>query len=692
MRFLNYFLVVTLAAAALMAQSASSERPQQIPSFDASAIDKSANACEDFYQYACGNWMKNNPIPADQATWGRFSQLNDNNLFILRDILEKASTQKSGRSQVDQEIGDMYGSCMDEGTVNKLGATPLKASFDRIDAMKSKDDILSTLIDLHSKGVNSFFNFGPDQDFQDATQVIAEVDQGGLALPDRDYYLRSDEKSTKTREQYVVHVTNMFKLLGDSPEKAAAEAKVVMDIETELAKGSMDHVSRREPKNLYHKMDVKALSTFLPSFSWDKYFQGVGVPQTVSSLNVVAPDYLKAMNGVLAGHSLDDLKIYLRWHVLHGHAPLLAKPFVDENFSFYGTVLTGQKQIRPRWKRCVSFVDNNLGEALGQAFVAQTFGAEGKERTLKMVKALESALGQDIKDVPWMSDTTKKEALKKLDAIANKIGYPDVWRDYSSVKIAANDLIGNSERASAFEVKRQLNKIGKPVDKKEWGMTPPTVNAYYDPQLNNINFPAGILQPPFYSNKADDAVNFGGIGMVIGHELTHGFDDEGRQFDPGGNLRDWWTEADGKEFEKRAQCIVDEYSSFDALPGLKGNGKLTEGENVADNGGIRIALMALASTMKQGKDTKGGDAVAGLDDSAQKIDGYTPLQRFFISYGQIWCQNIRDEAARQLTLTNEHSLGKWRVNGVVQNVPEFSSAFGCKAGDKMVRQPACRVW
>lgn len=712
MRISKYALVLAFSASVVMGQNqpASSAdnnaRPRQLPSMDVTAIDKTANPCEDFYQYACGNWTKNNPIPPDQAVWGRFNQLHDNNQYILKEILEKDSADSPGRSAVEQKIGDYYSSCMDEAAVEKKGATPLQPDFNRITAMKSKNDILAELIDLHAKGVGSFFSFGSDQDFKDASQVIAEIDQGGLALPDKDYYLREDAKSAKTREQYLQHVTSMFKLLGDSPEKAAAEAKVVMNIETELAKGSMDRVSRRDPTKLYHKMEVKELSALLPSIAWQRYFQEVGAPGTIASLNVVAPDYLKAMNSVLSSSSLDDLKTYMRWHVLHENAPLLSKPFVDENFSFYGTALTGQKQIRPRWKRCVSLVDHQLGEALGQAYVAQTFGPEGKERTLKMVRALEAALAQDIKGVSWMSDTTKQEAMKKLEAIQNKIGYPDKWRDYSTVNIVRGDLLGDSERASAFEVKRQLNKIGKPVDKTEWGMTPPTVNAYYDPQMNNINFPAGILQPPFYSNQADDAVNFGGIGMVIGHELTHGFDDEGRQFDPDGNLRDWWTKQDGQAFEQRAQCIVDEYSSFEVQPGLKGNGKLTEGENVADNGGMRVAYMALLNSTAEGKEMKGGSAgpespegpaaspqsQTQTQSQAQMKDGYTPLQRFFLSYGQIWCQNVREEAARQQTLTNEHSLGRWRVNGVVRNMPEFQNAFSCKAEDKMVGHPACRVW
>jgi predicted metalloendopeptidase len=399
----------------------------------------------------------------------------------------------------------------------------------------------------------------------------------------------------------------------------------------------------------------------------------------VDSLNVEVPKFFKQLDVTLKTTSLDDLKTYMRWNVLTEYAPLLSKPFVDENFRFFGTILTGSPQIQPRWKRCTRYANRQLGEALGQQYVAETFGPEGKARTLKLVEALHESLEQDIRDLPWMTDQTKAEALKKLAKFRRKIGYPDQWRDYSSIKIERGDLVGNYRRAAAFEVRRQLNKIGKPVDEREWTMTPPTVNAYYNPLMNDINFPAGILQPPFYDNKADDAVNYGGIGVVIGHEMTHGFDDEGRQFDPDGNLRDWWTPADAKAFQQRAQCIVDEYSSFSASQGVNVNGKLTLGENTADNGGMRISYMSLLRTPE-------------MQNSEKKIDGYTPLQRFFISYGQIWCQNEREEISRLRALTDPHSPGRWRVNGVVQNMPEFSQAFGCKTGDKMVRNPACRVW
>jgi len=450
----------------------------------------------------------------------------------------------------------------------------------------------------------------------------------------------------------------------------------VMKMESALAEGSLDNVSRRDPEKIYHKMSAAEMEALSPGFDWKEYLRGSGSPE-FSSLDVVWPDFLKTLNGTLQRFSLEDWKTYLIWHLLHTEARLLPEAIAKENFEFFGRTLSGTQEMRPRWKRCVDFTDEELGEALGKQFVERTFGAEGKARTLKMVDALEKALGQDIEQLPWMTAATKKQALVKLQAIANKIGYPDKWRDYSSVAIRRDDPVGDTMRAEAFEFQRELNKIGKPVDRQEWGMTPPTVNAYYDSLMNDINFPAGILQPPFYDNAMDDAVNFGGIGAVIGHELTHGFDDQGRQFDAHGNLRDWWTPEDAKEFEKRAACIEQEYSKFEPAPGAFVNGKLTLGENTADNGGVRIALMALLNSI-------GGNRA--------KIDGFTPEQRLFLAFGQVWCENEREEALRMQVKTNPHSPPRARVNGVVVNMPEFERAFACKAGQPMVSANACRVW
>ncbi len=646
------------------------------PGFDVNAIDKKTDPCVDFYQYACGNWLAQNPIPADQSTWGRFSELHERNQRLLKDILE-TSAAKTTRSAGETKIGDYYGACMDERGINAKGTGPLKPEIDRINAITDKSALADEVAKLHRLGVNVLFRTESSQDLKNAQEVIAEVDQGGLGLPEKDYYLKTDAKSAETRKEYVAHLQKIFELLGDSAEVAAKKAAAVMTIETTLAKGSMDIVTRRDPEKVYHRMSTQDLGALAPSFKFAAFLSEVGLPP-IKTINVTVPEFFKTMETEIKNVSLDDWKTYLIWHYVHSAAPFLPDAFVNENFNFYGKHLTGAKELRPRWKRCVDATDGDLGEALGQKYVDMTFGKEGKERTLKLVHAIEKAMQKDITDITWMTPATKKKAFEKLHAVADKIGYPDKWRDYDNLKIQAGDALGNSLRANVFEFQRQLDKIGKPVDKMEWQMTPPTGNAYYDPQMNNINFPAGILQPPFYDNKMDDAVNYGGIGAVIGHELTHGFDDQGRQFDAKGNLTDWWTEADAKEFERRAGCIEKEYGSFVVSGDLKQNGKLTEGENVADNGGLRLAHMALM-------DVLGGKKPA-------KIDGLTADQRFFLGFAQIWCTNMRDQAMRLRAQTDPHSLPAFRVNGTVSNMPEFQSAFSCKAGQPMVRENACRVW
>jgi len=643
-----------------------------------SALDKTADPCVDFYQFACGGWLKSNPIPADQSIWSRFGELAERNRQELRGILESAAKAQN-RDENEQKIGDYYSSCMDEAAIEKKGVAVLKPAFDRINALRDKSTLPDLLAYLHGQGINALFGFGSGADFKNAKQVIGQADQGGLSLPDRDYYVKDDPKSVELRKQYVEHVANMFKLLGDAPEKAAAEANAVMNVETALAKGSGDRVERREPERIYHKMPVTEWQSLTPSFSFTKYLTGVGAP-ALDSLNVVEPNFFKALDSELKSVSVDDLKTYLRWHLMRSQTNSLPKAFQDENFNFYGKTLRGAKEMQARWKRCVAAADNDLGEALGRVFVEKYYPPEAKARTLKMVNELEAALHQDITELPWMSEVTKKQALVKLAAIQNKIGYPAKWRDYTALKIERGDALGNSLRANAFEVHRQLAKIGKPLDKQEWQMTPPTVNAYYDPTENDINFPAGILQPPFYYFKADDALNFGGMGAVIGHELTHGFDDQGALFDPEGNLKNWWTPEDEKAFKERTQCIVDEYDQFVAVDDVHVRGKLTLGENTADNGGLRIAYMALMKSL------------ADSGKPQEKIDGFTPEQRLFIGWGQIWCQNQTDQTARLLALNNEHSPGKYRANGVVQNMPEFQKAWGCKTGQPMVRANACHVW
>jgi endothelin-converting enzyme/putative endopeptidase len=659
----------------LMAQSGTILK--EPPLFRADTLDKQMDPCTDFYKFTCGKWLAANPIPSDQARWGRFDELAERNREILRGILEKAAVPDPKRSAVMQKIGDYYASCMDEKAIDAKGIAPLKSVLDRIAALKDKAALAEEIGRLQRSGVNAVFGISSEQDFKDATQMIAGVDQGGLGLPERDYYFRDDPKSVELRKSYVAHVQKMFELLGEPAPKAAADAKTVMEMETALAKSSLDMVARRDPANIYHKMSLQELEGLAPAFGWNRYLKAVDAP-AIQSLNVATPEFFKGMQVLLNSQSLDNWKTYLRWQLVHSSAAMLPQAFVTENFNFYGKTLTGSKELKARWKRCVQFTDGDLGEALGQPYVDLTFGAEGKQRMLEMVHELEKALGEDIQQLSWMTPETKKQALVKLEKIANKIGYPDKWRDYSKLEIVRGDALGNSLRANVFEFNRQLAKIGKPVDKQEWFMSPPTVNAYYDPQQNNINFPAGILQPPFFDKRLDDAINFGGIGAVIGHETTHGFDDEGRQFDGNGNLNDWWTPADGKAFDERTACLVNQYGNFVAVDDVKVNGKLTLGENTADNGGLRIALMALENTLK-GKDAK-------------LIEGYTPEQRFFLGWGQVWCQNSSDQMLRMQAQTDPHSFAKFRVNGTVMNMPEFQKAWGCKPDAPMVSKGACRVW
>jgi endothelin-converting enzyme/putative endopeptidase len=531
--------------------------------------------------------------------------------------------------------------------------------------------------ELHKIGVGVFFSFGSEPDMKNASMVIAGADQGGLGLPDRDYYFRDDPRSVEIRKQYVDHVTKTLTLAGEPSEAARKDAESVMRLETALAKTALDRVSRRDPEKVYHRLTPEELQKLTPNFDWARYFRGIGGPP-ITAINVSEPDFFKGLNQVIASTPIDELRAYLRWQLVHPNAVILSKAFVDENFHFYSATLQGVEEQRPRWKRCVSYVDGDLGEALGQAFVKETFGPQAKADMLKMVADVENALERDVNTLDWMTEATKKQALAKLHATANKIGYPDQWRDYTALTIERGDAVGNSHRANTFEFHRQMNKIGKPVDKNEWSMTPPTVNAYYNPLENNINFPAGILQPPFYSAGRDAALNYGGAGAVIGHELTHGFDDQGRQFDASGNLRDWWTADDANAYKQRSSCIADEYSGFTAIDDVKLNGKLTLGENTADNGGLRLALMAYL----------GSDAAK----TAQTIDGFTPEQRVFLGWASVWCENRRPEYERLQAQTNPHSPGRYRVNGVLANMPEFQKAFACKADAPMVSKSACRVW
>jgi len=668
-------LVVTSLLPLASAQTPAPAASKHEPALDVTSMDRSVDPCVDFFQYSCGGWIKNNPIPPDQSSWDTYSKMQDENRSRLRGILEGAAAPDAARNTSAQKIRDYYASCTDEKAIESKGAEPLKPQLDRISRLTSKAEIPDVAAAMADDNV--LFGFGSTQDYRDASQVIAEADQGGLGLPDRDYYLKDDAKSVELRKAYVAHVQKMFELLGDQPEAAAAEAQTVMRIETGLSKGSLTRVERRDPKNLDHKMTSADFEKISPDFPWEVYFTKVGLP-SLSSLNVTSPGFFKAMNEELEKESLADWKVYLRWHLVHVDAPFLSSVFLNENFAFYGKTLRGQQELQPRWKRCTEGVDNDLGEALGQVYVEKYFGPEARQQALTMVKEIDAAMAQDIHSLPWMSAATKQQALVKLHGMANKIGYPDKWRDYSKLEIVRGDELGNVERARKFEFNRQLAKIGKPVDRGEWEMTPPTVNAYYDPQMNDINFPAGVLQPPAFDPTSDAAPNYGDTGGTIGHELTHGFDDEGRQFDAQGNLRDWWTAEDGKEFVKRASCISDQYSTYTIVDDIKINGKLTLGEDVADLGGLILAYMAWK------EDTKGHNLDA--------IEGFTPDQRFFVGYGQSWCGETRDETKRLRATVDPHSPEKYRTNGVVSNMPEFQEAFHCKAGSPMVNQSRCRVW
>ncbi|HLH20297.1 MAG TPA: M13 family metallopeptidase [Bryobacteraceae bacterium] len=668
-------------AAAVWAQSAPEKPLTELPytpSLETKFLDRSADPCVDFYQFACGNWNKLNPIPPDQARWDVYSKLHDDNLRYLWGLLDQASRPAANRTANEQKIGDYFAACMDEATVNRLGAAPLKPLLDSITGIKKVSDIAPVLARLHIEtGADALFGFGSSQDFSDSEQVIAFAVAGGLGLPDRDYYTKTDDKSRETRARYVEHVAAILRLLGDSPAAARGGAQTVMAIETALAQASLTRVDKRDPYKVFHKLTAAQLAAATPSFRWADYWKASGLAAP-GAVNVTEPDFFAALERELKERPLADWKTYLRWQAAHAAAPYLSDAFVKANFEFYGRRLRGVEQIQPRWKRCVSYVDGQLGEALGQVFVARTFTPETKARALEMVRQIEAAMERDLREITWMSGATKEQALAKLHAVTNKIGYPDKWRDYSSVRVERGDFLGNFERATAFESHRQLAKIGKPVDRGEWEMTPPTVDAYYDPQKNDINFPAGVLQPPLFDPKMDDAPNYGNTGATIGHELTHGFDDQGRQFDARGNLRDWWTKQDAEEFVRRAACVSDQYSQYTVVDDIKINGKLTLGEDVADLGGTTLAYMAWKAATR-GQELK-------------SVDGFTPEQRFFIGMAQWACGYERPESKRMHAITDEHSPDEYRINGVVSNMPEFRDAFSCHAGQPMARENACKVW
>ena len=682
------FFVVSFALAACAQNSAS----PKLQHFDPNQADRSLDPCQDFYKFACSKWFAANPIPPDQISWDTSGELEKWNETVLRETMEKASANSPDRTPVQQKVGDFWAACMDEKEVEAAGTRDLAPELRRIDALRSKSELADEIAHLHmtvpaawqsdnNAAQVAFFGFGSGQDLDDASLVVVFVDQGGMGLPGRDFYLKDDAKSSEIRSKYVSHVSKMLALSGEGKEQADKDAAMILSVETAMAKMAMDNVSRRDPKNLNNKMTLAQVQALTPSFAWNRYLTLVGAPQPDHYL-VTSPEFFKGLDQLIQQHPLEHWQAYLRWHLVHGSAPYLAKPFVDENFEFYSHTLAGAPEQLPRWRRCVQAADNYLGEALGQAYVERAFPPESKRQAVQLVNDVEAALDRDIDSLDWMTPVTKKEAQKKLHAIEDKIGYPDHWRDYSSVTITRDSYLNDVHAATAFELHRQLAKVGKPVDRSEWTMTPPTINAYYDGQLNTINFPAGILQPPAFEPQADPAVNYGGIGAAIGHEITHGFDDEGRKFDANGNLHDWWTAEDAKAYEERDKCIAEQYTAEVPEAGVKQDGRLTLGEDTADNGGTRIALIALAARLQK-------DGV-GLDDKGS--DRWTARQRFFLSYANSWCTEVRPEALRTMILTNPHSFPRYRVNNVLSNMPEFQQAFGCKRGAPMVRENACRVW
>jgi putative endopeptidase len=648
--------------------------------FDLESLDRSVKPCDDFFRFADGGWVKAHPIPAAYPRWGSFDELRAANEAVLHTILEEAANNKSVTPGSNlQKIADFYSSCMNEPAIEAAGAKPLDADLAKIAAIKDPAALQDWIAYSHRQGLPVLFSFDAQQDFKESTQVIADAAQGGLGLPDRDYYTKDDEKSVKLRAGYLQHVTNMFKLIGDDDAKASAEAKSVMDIETALAKASMTRVERRDPDAQYHKMTVAEFDAITPHFEWPRFIAGVGAP-SVESLNVSQPAFFKEVDAALAGTSLDAWRSYMRWHVLHSAAPSLSSAFVNENFDFYGKTLQGTRELLPRWRRCVQSTDRNLGEDLGQFYVQRAFPPESKAKATEMVHNLIAALRDDLSTLDWMSPETRKQAIAKLDAIQIKIGYPDKWRDYSAFNVVRGSYAENVTRGRAFDTAFDMSRIGKPLDRTLWDMTPPTVNAYYSAPMNEIVFPAGIMQPPFYDASRDDAMNYGGMGAVIGHELTHGFDDKGSKFDAQGNLRNWWTPEDLKNFTARADCVQKQFDSFEVEPGLHENGKLVEGESIADLGGLTIAHAALEKAL-EGK-------------PAPPIDGFTPDQRFFLGWAQIWANNARPEYVRVLVATDPHPLGSFRTNAPMSNMPTFAKAWGCSADSPMVRSEAerCRIW
>ncbi len=673
--FAFVFIAAPLAAAlAHAAKAAPAQATRSESGVELAALDRSADPCTDFYQFACGGWMAANPLPPDRRSWTRFAELQDKNFAVLRQVLE-------GRTAGSRDLAKArgyYAACMDETGIEKKGIAPLEPELARIDRLASLRELPALIAHVQATdGATVFFAFAGRPDFADASQEIAGLSPSGLSLPDRDYYTRADARSAGLRRDFRDTVEQLLARSGVSKDAAAHGAEAVLTIETGLAKGMMDVAARRDPHARNHPMRLDELQRLAPSLDWTAYFHATGAP-AFERLNVAEPEAVKALDAVLRATPVAGLRAYLRWHVVHAGVAMLPQAFEEADFAFFSRTLAGQQQEQPRWRRCIAQTDQHLGEALGQAFVEAAFGPQAKADMIAMVRGIKDALGRDIDTLPWMTEATKAAAHQKLAAVVDRIGYPDKWRDYAAVQISREDALGDLQHARQFERARAVARIGKPVDKSDWSMTPPTVNAYYSPPSNNINFPAGILQPPFYEAGRDPAVNYGGAGAVIGHELTHGFDDQGRKYDGAGNLRDWWTESDAKAFEERATCVADQYSGYTVAGDTHINGRLTLGENTADNGGVRLALLAY---------------LAGPGATPQPtLDGFTPEQRVFLGWAQVWCANSRPEAERLQAQTNPHSSSRFRVNGPLSNMPEFQKAFACGADAPMVRAHACRVW
>jgi putative endopeptidase len=671
-RFLFAVALAVPGTISLNAAPATQAKDELAKPIDQSNFDTSVKPSDDFFLYANGGWIKRTEIPPEYSRWGSFNQLIEHNNEALHAIAEKASKTKSS-DPTTQKVGDYYASGMDEKAIDAAKTKPLGDELAKIDSVKDRNDVLNEIAHLHMIGVNAFFNFGSSQDDKDSTREIANALQGGLGMPDRDYYTKDDDASKKLRDAYVAHVSKMLTLLGEPADKAADGANKILALETSLAQASRTRVELRDPEKNYNKMTQDELQKLTPDWNWADYFNGIGLANP-GDIDVHQPDFFKAMDSVFTSTSLDDWKTYLRWHLINDTAPALSNDLVNEDFNFKETTLRGTKQIKPRWKRVITAEDGQIGEAIGKLYVDQYFPPAAKARALELINNLKEALADRIKTLDWMDEPTKKAALEKLAAFQVKIGYPQKWRDYSTLMINRGPWVLNGIRADNFEAKRDLNKIGKPVDRTEWGMTPPTVNAYYNPKMNEIVFPAGILQPPFFFASADDAVNYGGIGCVIGHEMTHGFDDQGRKYDKVGNLTDWWTKESADAYEKRRKAVVDQYNEYEPLPGLHVNGELTQGENIADIGGVKLAYAALQKALDKHPEERN-----------KKIDGFTPEQRFFLAFAGIWRQKIRDEDQKLRLNTDPHSPGHFRVNGPLSDLPEFAKAFNVPDGSPMVR-------